>query len=164
MGPVFRCLPVAKAALAVGLVAALALLVAACGEPSEAETLGEELEGRTWRSQDVLIEGGFDRELFPLVRGTQIVATFEDGRLRVHTGCEIKLGSVTIRTAGAVTVTDLQQSAAPCDEAMDEQDRLVTDLLLEGPTVTVEDDFMTWTGRSLVVEFIDEESVDAEPG
>ncbi len=71
---------------------------------------------------------------------------------------------MVIRTAGAVTVTALEQSAPPCDEALSEQDRLVTDLLLEGPTVTVEDDFMTWIGRSLIVEFIDEEWVDPEPG
>ena len=123
MGMFFRRLTVLRGVLVASSVIALAPLFAACGGASEAQTLGEELEGRTWRSQDVLVEGGFDRELFPLAAGTRIVATFEN-----------------------------------------EQDRLVTDLLLEGPTVTVEADFMTWTGRSLIIEFIDEEWVDPEPG
>ncbi|MCP3993594.1 MAG: hypothetical protein GY722_00815 [bacterium] len=65
-----------------------------------------------------------------------------------------------VRTAGAVTLTGLESTGNRCDRAAEEQDQLVEDMLFEGPTVTVEGDFMTWTGRTLIVEFVDEEFED----
>ena len=67
-----------------------AILAACSAAPTEAEILEADLGDRTWRSTTVLLENGFDRDLWPLAPGTRIVAPFEDGTVRVDTGCTEK--------------------------------------------------------------------------
>lgn len=147
--------------LAVGLAAVLAL--GACGDDDEpvATDGGSEPDGPAlapaYLSVDVT-EGG---EARPLVEGTQIQLSFDEGRVGATLGCNSMGG--TYRLDGDVLVVDegLSMTEMGCDPERHAQDEWFAGVLTSRPTLALDGTTLTVTAGDTVVTFQDREV--AEP-
>lgn len=148
--------------LAVGLLAALAL--SACGDDDEpvATDGGSEPRGAAlaaaYLSVDVT-EGGEPR---PLVAGTQIQLSFDEGQVGAALGCNSMGG--TYHLDGDVLVIDegLSMTEMGCDPERHAQDEWFAGVLSSPPALAVEGDTLTITAGDTVVTFQDREVADPD--
>lgn len=156
-----RALPATAVAVSVLLAAGL---LGGCGGDDDDGTGGTgattaapiDLDGRTFLSHTVSV-GGRDR---PLVAGTRITLTFDDGTVGASAGCNSMSGSYTldgdVLQVGAMSTTEMG-----CDPERHEQDEWVADLLTSSPTVRLSEPELTLTAGDTVVALVDREV--AEP-
>jgi heat shock protein HslJ len=142
--------------------AALCLVVAACGSESDGDagsdttTTSEstttvaaasgELDGRSYES--VSITG---REL---VEGSTVVLSFEDGDVSVVAGCNTTSGAYSFEDGTLTLEGDARSTMMGCDDALSEQDAWLTEWLSAGVTVTETDDGMTLEGDGVTIELV----------
>ena len=125
--------------LAVTLLAGASLL-SACGNGSETESA--DLEGRTFTTQSVVIDGTET----PAADGGTVTLAFIDGSISINAGCNSLFGEATW-TDGTITVPagTLASTMMACSEPLMAQDQLLADFFASNPTWTL-------TGESLTIE------------
>jgi heat shock protein HslJ len=150
---------------ALRLLAALALAgvaLAACGDDDADVASGDGPPGGVPLAGEYLsvevAEGGMVR---PLVPGTQIRLTFDDGAVGASLGCN-HLGG-TYRLDGDVLVVDeLSTTDMGCDPPRHDQDQWFADLLASRPTVALAGDTLTLSSGDTVVVLRDREVADPD--
>ena len=157
-----RALPAAAVAVTV-LLAAGAL--GGCGGDDDDDGTGGtgattaapvDLDGRTFLSHTVSV-GGRDR---PLVAGTRITLTFDDGTVGASAGCNSMSGDYTL-DGDVLRVGQIGSTEMGCDPERHEQDDWVADLLTSSPTIRLSEPELTLTAGDTVVALVDREV--AEP-
>jgi heat shock protein HslJ len=107
-------------------------------ESSEAGNLW----GRTFLSTTATENG----EPRPLVPGTQLRLTFQNGQVRAHAGCNHMTGPASL-DGGRLGVGALTSTLMSCGDALDEQDRWLARFLSANPTWRLDgDDLILSTG------------------
>jgi heat shock protein HslJ len=130
----------------------IAVLVTGCAALVPAPTL----DGRQFLSVEVS-EGGAPR---PLVPGTRIVLTFDDGSLGAQAGCNHMGFSYRVDRGRLVTEGGAMTEMA-CDEPREAQDQWLIAFLGSRPTATVAGEVLTLAGGGTVISLLDREV--AEP-
>ncbi len=130
--------------------AATLLLLTSCGAVERPGDDAPDLEGHTFLSTGVT-EDGSDR---PLVDGSRLRLTFEDGRLSAQAGCNTMSGGYRTED-GRLVVEQLAMTQMGCPEELMEQDAWLADLLGGGPTVEADGDGLVLTSGSTVVTLLD---------
>jgi heat shock protein HslJ len=143
-----RCRP---AAMNPSRLIVIALLLAACSAGST-----DSLEGRTFVSTSVT-EGGQDR---PLVAGTEIRLTFNDGQIGASAGCNMFGGGYHIDGA-ALVVDGGAMTEMGCDDDRSAQDEWLFAFLGASPQAALSDDGLVLSVGETVITLLDREV--AEP-
>jgi heat shock protein HslJ len=125
-----------------GLVAALGLIVAACGDDDASTPSAEQLDGQTFESTSV--EG---REL---VGGTKVTLNFDDDGLAVRAGCNTLFGGFEI-AGGVIAVGAMAQTMMACTDDLTQQDQFLVEFFEAGPTITLDHETLTLTGRDVTI-------------
>lgn len=120
------------------------------GDPDDGG-LGD-LDGREFLSQSVT-EDGQDR---PLVDGTQIRLSFENGEVRANAGCNHLFAEGEL-DGDHLVVQGMGGTEMGCDPELHDQDEWLIDLLSSEPTVSLDGDTLTITGDATVIELLDRE-------
>ncbi len=145
------------AALFIVLPAVLALT--SCGGedaqvPADPDQL--DLVGLTFLSDDVTVND----QAYPLVKGSQLRLTFEDGAIGASAGCNSMGGDASWKNA--VLIVDgsgLAMTEMACEEPLMQQDTWFADILTSKPTLLQDDTTLTLTSDDTVIIFTDEEVV-----
>ena len=133
----------------------LVLLLAACsGNPAPGASNG--LDGRAFLSTSVT-DGGADR---PLVDGTQIRISFDDGAIGASAGCNTIGGTYRIED-GVLVFEGGGMTEMGCDDARHAQDDWLSEFLGSRPTVTQSGSDLQLSSEGTVITFRDTEV--AEP-
>jgi heat shock protein HslJ len=142
--------------VAVATVLASTLLIGACGATDDpaGDTGALELTGRTFIGDQVTR----DDEPYPLVKGSQIRLTFDEGTIGASAGCNTMGGDATWAD-GTLVVGALAGTEMGCDKPLMDQDVWLTDLLTSEPTLLLADDTLTLTSGATVIVLSDEEVV-----
>ncbi len=111
---------------------------------------GPALAGRTFLSTRVLVD---DQER-PLVPGTRIRITFEDGRLSASAGCNL-LGAEYRLEDGVLRIANAAVTEMGCDPPRHAQDDWLFGLLGRGPSVSFDGDELTLKADTTVIGFVD---------
>src|SRR3954471_55091 len=102
----------------------------------------DDLWGRTFLSTMVTANG----QARPLVPGSRLRLTFQDGQVRAHAGCNHMAGAVALDD-GRLEVGALTSTLMSCGADLDEQDAWLAGFLNAGPTWRLDgDDLMLGTG------------------
>lgn len=141
------------------VVLAVALSIGACGEddattPSQPDQ--NDLVGRTFLGGDVTV----DDKPSPLVKGSQLRLTFDDGSIGASAGCNSMGGDAS--WDNGVLVVDgqgLAMTEMACDEPLMQQDTWFADFLTSEPRLLQDDASLTLTSDDTVIVLIDEEVV-----
>lgn len=141
------------------LVLATALSLTACGEedgttPAQPDQL--DLVGRTFLGDDVTM----DDSPYPLVKGSQLRITFDEGSLGASAGCNSMSGDAS--WDDGVLVVDgqgLAMTEMGCDEPLMQQDTWFADFLTSKPALVQDDTTLTMTSDTTVIVLEDEEVV-----
>ncbi len=132
-----------------GLLAASALVLAACGDdsdsnddggstlpPADTPATAENLSGQTFVATD--ITG------YTLVDGSELTMSFDGDQLSANAGCNTIAGAYTL-DGGEFAGGPFAMTEMACDPALMDQDQWLVDLLstgpgmiLVGPTLTIE--------------------------
>ncbi len=161
---------ITRALIAVGVSTVLAgSFVASCGgddgDDNGSDDTGSgasttvvpiELDGRIFLSHTVTVDGR-DR---PLVAGTRITLTFDDGTVGVSAGCNSMSGDYTFE-GEVMSVGDLATTEMGCDPERHEQDEWLADVLTSSPSVRLSEPELTLTSDDTVIALVDREV--AEP-
>jgi heat shock protein HslJ len=131
----------------------LGLVVAACA----AAPMGPPLDGREFLSTSVT-EGGQDR---PLVEGTRVRLTFNDGQIGASAGCNTMGGSYRIED-GRLLFEGGGMTEMGCDDARHAQDDWLFGFLGARPTVSLEGNDLTLEAEGTTIELIDREVADPD--
>lgn len=120
--------------LIVGLVMSTAL--AACGDDSSSgdAPTADDLEGRQFVATD--IEG------HTIVEGSEVVVSFEDGRISIQAGCNTQNSAYEIND-GVLQVDLLVATMMACEQTLMDQDQVVASIVTAGPTVELDGDDLT---------------------
>ena len=135
------------------------LALTACGSedtqtPADPNQL--DLVGQTFLSNDVRVSD----QPYPLVKGSQLRLTFEDGAIGASAGCNSMSGDARWST-GTLTIDgqSLAMTEMGCDEPLMQQDTWFADILTSKPTLLQDDTTLTLTSDDTVIVFTDEEVV-----
>jgi heat shock protein HslJ len=141
------------------LVLATALSVGACGDekgagPSDSSQL--DLVGRTFIGDFVTVND----KPSPLVKGSQLRVTFDDGSLGASAGCN-SMGGDASWDDGVLIVTGqgLAMTEMACAEPLMQQDTWFADFLTSSPQLLQDDTTLTLTAGDTVIVLQDEEVV-----
>lgn len=126
------------------------------GAAADGDGLGD-LDGREFLSQAVT-EGGQER---PLVDGTTIRLTFEDGGMSAKAGCNHLFADSVQLEGDRLVVEAMAMTEMGCDQERHQQDEWLVDLLSDEPTLSLDGDTLTFTAGDTVIELADREV--AEP-
>jgi len=126
-----------------------ALAMTGCGQ-GNGSGAGEGIWGRTFLSAAVT-EGGQAR---PLVEGTQVQLTFENGALKAHAGCNHLAGRASV-DGGRLTVSELGSTMMACDPPRMEQDAWLSGFLGSGPTWRLDGDDLVLSGAGTELRLTD---------
>jgi heat shock protein HslJ len=126
------------------------MALAGCGNERSADGFGDEpdLDGRTFVSTRVTPQ--------PLVPGSMITLTFEDGTLGANSGCngmsvEAWIEGDQLRVTGAIAST-----AMGCREPLMDQDAWLEGLLTSRPRLSLDGDRLTLSAEDgTVIELVD---------
>lgn len=90
----------------------------------------------------------------PLIEGTQITISFEDGKLTGSSGCNI-YGSPYTATNTMITANGVNNSTKLCElpEGIMQQEEIYLDAFSEPLTYEIEDNHLTLTNGKLVMKF-----------
>jgi heat shock protein HslJ len=141
------------------VVLSTALLTGACGArndgaPSDPDPL--DLDGRTFVGDDVRV----DDKPYPLVKGSQLRLTFEDGSLGASAGCNSMGGDASWDNGALVIVGEgLAMTEMACDEPLMQQDAWLAQILTSSPGLLQDDTTLTLTHEGTVIVLRDEEVV-----
>jgi heat shock protein HslJ len=146
-------------------VAMVGLLAGACGNDdagSGASTtaaggVGEAIDGRVYLSQSV----SEDSEPRPLVEGTQIRLSFEDGRVTATAGCNTMGGEYSVDGA-TLRVSDLATTEMGCDPERHEQDEWLATFLTAAPELALDGDVLTMATDTTEITLLDREVADPD--
>ena len=138
--------------LAVVLAMVLAVILAACGASVSPPTL----EGREFLSTSVL-DSGRER---PLVAGTRMRLSFQDGRLGASAGCNLMGGEYRL-DGGRLVLAAAAMTEMGCDPERHAQDDWLFRLLSARPAVALAGDELRLDAGDIVIRLIDREV--AEP-
>lgn len=116
-----------------------------------------DLDGRTFLSTAVR-EDGADR---PLVAGTRISLTFDDGTIGASAGCN-QIGGDYELDGDVLVVDAMSTTEMGCDPERHEQDTWVVELLTSRPTLTLAENELTVTGGAIEVVLLDREVADPD--
>ncbi len=135
------------------------LALTACGSedtqtPADPNQL--DLVGQTFLSNDVRVSD----QPYPLVKGSQLRLSFEDGAIGASAGCNSMSGDARWST-GTLTIDgqSLAMTEMGCDEPLMQQDTWFADILTSKPTLLQDDTTLTLTSDDTVIVFTDEEVV-----
>jgi heat shock protein HslJ len=141
------------------VILATALSIGACGD--EDDTVSPQpdqldLVGRTFIGDDVTV----DDQPYPLVKGSQLRLTFDDGSIGASAGCNSMGGDATWND-GVLDVLGqgLAMTEMACDEPLMQQDTWFADILTSKPRLLQDDTTLTLTSGDTVVVLTDEEIV-----
>lgn len=132
---------------ALALLAASALVLAACGSdddgsPSGSAPTADDLAGTAFESTDVT---GYD-----LVADTTVTLGFETDALGANAGCNTMSGGYTI-TDGTLDVSTMAATMMACDDALMAQDTWLSEFLTSGPDITLDGDTLTLSGGETTI-------------
>lgn len=123
-------------------VAAVALLVAACGgDDAPSGPAASDLNGRAFTSTSV---SGAE-----LVTGTHLSLSFDDGVVAAFAGCNTFTGGFELDGDRLVVAEALSATLMACDDPLTAQDAWVVALLGARPAVALTGDDLTLTGASI---------------
>lgn len=131
----------------------LGLVLAGCAAAPSGPTVDE----REFLSTSVT-EDGQDR---PLVDGTQIRLTFNDGQIGASAGCNIMGGSYRIED-GRLLFEGGGMTEMGCDDARHAQDDWLFGFLGSQPTISLDGSDLTLAAGGTVVELVDREVADPD--
>ncbi len=147
----------AGAALLIVVTAALALT--SCGgadtqAPADPNQL--DLVGQTFLSNDIKVND----TSYPLVKGSQLRLSFEDGAIGASAGCNSMSGNARWST-GTLLIDgqSLAMTEMGCDEPLMQQDTWFADLLTSKPTLLQDSTTLTLTSGDTIIVFTNEEVV-----
>lgn len=133
------------------LAAVGALAVAACGSDSDGSAdapTADDLDGRAFTSTDV--------DGHELVAGSTIGIAFQGTSLSANAGCNTMNGAYAI-TDGALEVDALTMTMMACPDELMDQDTWLSELLTDGPEITIDDTTLTITGDDATITFAEVE-------
>lgn len=141
------------------IVLASLLVLAACGgsdTPSSSNTDTLDLVGHAFLSTNVTVND----EPYPLVKGSQLRLSFDDGMIGASAGCNSMGGSATW-SDGALVVDgkSLVMTEMGCDEPLMQQDSWFADILTSEPTLLQDGSTLSVTGGDTIIVMTDEEVV-----
>ncbi len=127
--------------------------LAACGDDDDgAGGSPPDIDGREFVSEEV--------QGHELVPDSQIRIAFQDEALSANAGCNTMNGGYAF-DGSTLEVEMLATTEMACEEPLMAQDQFVSELLMGGPTVTLDGDTLTITSGDTVVTMLDREV--AEP-
>lgn len=135
------------------LVAAAALVLAACGSDSSSSADSPELDGRSFVATS--IEGQ------ELVEGTDIRISFADGALTANAGCNTLGGDYTL-DGNTLNVGPMFGTEMACEPALMDQDVWLTEFLTSEPSVALTGDVLALTGDGRTINMLDVETADPD--
>lgn len=115
-----------------------------------------DVSGRTFISVSVTEDG----EPHPLVEGTVIRLSFDDGSLSASAGCNNMFGGYTI-VDGVLVVDAMGMTEMGCDPDLMAQDQSLAAFLGSRPTITLSGNDLTLTSETTTIQLLDREV--AEP-
>jgi heat shock protein HslJ len=113
------------------------------------------LWGRTFLSTTVT-ENGEGR---PLIPGTRLLLTFQDGELRAHAGCNHMTGPASL-DGGRLGVGALASTLMSCGDVLDEQDRWLARFLSANPTWRLDGDDLILSTDDTEIRLTDRRVID----
>lgn len=131
----------------------LATLIVACSGAPPAS-----LDGREF----IVVNLAADGVAQPLVPGTQIRISFNDGQIGANAGCNHLGGSYSL-DGGRLLVGDLAMTEMGCDPERHAQDERLANFLASEPLVRIEGDVLVLEGGSVVATLRDRQSVEPDP-
>lgn len=105
------------------------LALGACGSDTV------DLEGKSYTSTEV---SGYD-----LVEGSEIILTFEDGRISAQGGCNTMNGAATWDSDTLEVAEPLASTMMACEEPLMAQDQWLSTFLTSSPALKVDGDTLT---------------------
>jgi len=132
---------------ALALLAASALVLAACGNDDESSSSGsaptnDDLAGTIFESTEVT---GYD-----LVADTTIAIGFEVDAIGANAGCNSMSGGYTV-TDGTLDVSTMASTMMACDDALMAQDTWLSEFLTGGPEISLDGETLTLTGSESTI-------------
>src|SRR5690348_2502521 len=115
------------------------------------------LWGRTFLSTTVT-ENGQNR---PLVPGTRLTLTFQDGGVRAYAGCNHLTGRASV-DAERLIVGDFASTRMACDAPREEQDAWLAGFLSAGPTWRLDGDGLVLSSGDTEIRLADQRSADPD--
>lgn len=139
----------------------VAVILAACAaaSPSGSGSPGAPagLDGRTFLSTRVTVAGA-DR---PLVEGTQIRLTFQDGRVGASGGCNT-FGGTYLVSGARLFISGAGMTEMACDEDRMAQDEWLFAFLGSTPDIALDGDQLVLSSGDTVVTLLDREIADPD--
>ena len=141
------------------VILATALSIGACGDADDTTSPQPDqldLVGRTFIGDNVTV----DDKPYPLVKGSQLRLTFDDGSIGASAGCN-SMGGDASWDDGVLDVLGqgLAMTEMACAEPLMQQDTWFADILMSKPRLQQVDTTLTLTSGSTIVVLTDEEIV-----
>jgi heat shock protein HslJ len=134
----------------------LLLVLASCGQRPAGESAPDPLRGKTFLATSVT-DDGKPRALLP---DTELSVEFtDDGRLIAQAGCNTMQGPVTTAGGKLELGGELASTAMGCDQARNEQDAFVAEVLRASPSWQLTGDRLTITSGTTTLDLAPRESV-----
>ena len=113
---------------------------------------------RTWRAGPFHAQTATDDgEDHPFVEGTTLTLSFhEGGRVGASSGCNSLDGQYAIEE-GLLVITNAGRTEIGCDLELDKQENWYFDFLQSSPALTLDENDLTLTGDTTVIEYLDKE-------
>lgn len=137
------------------LVAGLSMALTACGDdPAPQEPGALDLSGKTFIGDIATVAD----EPYPLVKGSMLRLSFEDGQIGASAGCNSMSGTAQW-TDNTLIVDDgsLAMTEMGCDEPLMAQDTWFADFLTASPTLIQDSGTLTMTSGKTAIVLTDEE-------
>lgn len=141
------------------LVSVCLLVLSSCGTVTGTGDAGDgdELDGRTFLSTAVTQDGSPR----PLVEGSRIQLSLEDGRLTARAGCNTLLAGAQVED-GLLLVDEIGMTEMGCPDDLMAQDAWLAELLGSRPVVALEGEELTLTSGPTVVTLMDRAVADPD--
>lgn len=141
---------------AVALLAASALILAACGSDDSSSTSAPSADDLTgMRFESTSLTG------YELVEGSVIELGFESDSLSARAGCNTATGGYSIAD-GVLEVGALASTLIGCPEPLMAQDAWLSEFLSSGPAISLDSGTLTLTGEDVTIEFAEIEDTELE--
>ncbi len=126
-------------------------------QPSTTSNDGLDLDGRTFLSTELLVNG----EVRELVPGTRVRIAFAADSISISGSCNTAGGAY--RVEDGVLITDaLAMTEMACEEPRMAQDDLVVEFVGDRPAIALVDDTLTLTTETMVLTMLDREVADPD--